>query len=258
MKTRVLSGMMMLPLLIFFIFGGPLLDAFVFLLGVLAMREFFQAHKENHFTPSFLIGVVAAVILYGIYILKLPSETYFFWIFICVFMCLISLFQMERRNLADAQITLLGIFYPVFFSFHIVLINGLEGKGQFVWMVLITAMATDIMAYFSGYFFGKHKLCPTISPKKTIEGAIGGTIFAVIASGVFGYFFTENDIFLCLLMGLVASIFSQLGDLSASVFKRKLGIKDYGNLIPGHGGVLDRIDSILFTAPVVYYFLVLI
>lgn len=100
---------------------------------------------------------------------------------------------------------------------------------------------------------GKHKLCPVISPKKTWEGAIGGILGSMILCLVFGLIFMRHAIVICLIVGFLGSIISMFGDLTASIFKRKMGIKDYGNLIPGHGGILDRFDSILFTAPLVYY-----
>ena len=114
------------------------------------------------------------------------------------------------------------------------------------------------MAYFSGYLLGKHKLCPHISPKKTIEGSVGGVIGSVVLSGLFGYFFMDDVLVHCMIIGVLGGIISQFGDLTASVFKRKMGIKDYGNLIPGHGGILDRFDSVLFTGPMVYYYIVLV
>ena len=125
-------------------------------------------------------------------------------------------------------------------------------------MVAGTAILTDIFAYFTGYFFGKHKLAPVLSPKKTIEGALGGVLGSVLFSIVFALI-AKLDIFPhMVIMGVVGSIFAQLGDLTASAFKRKIGIKDYGNIIPGHGGILDRVDSIIFTAPVIYYYLQLV
>lgn len=142
--------------------------------------------------------------------------------------------------------------------YHVVLTDQLEGYAVMVWLIFLTAFGTDVMAYFTGYAIGKHKLCPGISPKKTIEGAIGGTLGSVILCGAFGYFFANEFFIHCMIIGALGGVISQFGDLTASVFKRKMGIKDYGNLIPGHGGVLDRFDSVLFTAPLVYYYIVLV
>ena len=140
---------------------------------------------------------------------------------------------------------------------------------ELVWLVLLSAFCTDIFAYFTGVFLGKHKLCPNLSPKKTIEGAIGGTVGSIVCCGLFGRFLLPlvsgvysaalPDMTVhCLIIGLIGAIMAQCGDLTASAYKRKMGIKDYGTLIPGHGGIMDRFDSVLFTAPVVYYYIVLV
>ena len=179
------------------------------------------------------------------------------WFFGVVLVSLLYLFNIEHRKLSDAMATITGIFYVVFFSFHVTLVEQTDFSNM-VWLIVITAFGTDIMAYFSGYLLGKHKLCPKISPKKTIEGSIGGILGSVILSGLFGYFFMPEVLIHCMIIGVLGGIVSQFGDLTASVFKRKMGIKDYGNLIPGHGGILDRFDSVLFTGPMVYYYIVLI
>lgn len=121
-------------------------------------------------------------------------------------------------------------------------------------LVFVGAWVTDTFAYFSGFFFGKHKLIPSVSPKKTVEGAVGGTLFAVLGFVIVGfiYDYSVKNIVILALVGLVASIVSQFGDLAASLIKRHYGIKDYGKLFPGHGGVLDRFDSILAVSSCLY------
>ena len=146
----------------------------------------------------------------------------------------------------------------VFFLYHIILIDGLGEYSILIWLVIITAFSTDIMAYFSGYLFGKHKLAPNLSPKKTIEGAIGGAIGSILFSGLFGYFIVPRLLIHCLIIGLIGGIMSQFGDLTASALKRKMGVKDYGNLIPGHGGIMDRFDSVIFMAPIIYYYIMIV
>lgn len=133
--------------------------------------------------------------------------------------------------------------------------------GAFYWyFIFIGAWVTDTFAYFSGMLFGKHKLIPNVSPKKTVEGSIGGTLFCVgffVGYGALVNHFTASDISLLLIAcaGLVSAFVSQIGDLSMSVIKRTYGIKDYGKIFPGHGGVLDRFDSILAVAIVMALFL---
>ena len=106
--------------------------------------------------------------------------------------------------------------------------------------------------------FRSHKLCPKISPKKTIEGSIGGILGAILLCGLFGWIFVRPLFIHCLILGAMGGVITQFGDLTASIFKRHMGIKDYGKLIPGHGGIMDRFDSILFAAPMVYYYIVFV
>ncbi|MBQ9707699.1 MAG: phosphatidate cytidylyltransferase [Firmicutes bacterium] len=259
MKTRILSGLIMLPLVIILILGGYVLFAACFVIGIMAVREFFNGFKAMDVHPSLPIAVGAAVFLYASKLIVGESEhVMMFWFFGVVVASLLYLFKIEERKLEDAMATMVGIFYIIFFSYHITLVDMAEPYGLMVWLIVITAFGTDIMAYFVGVALGKHKLCPKISPKKTIEGSIGGILGSVILSGVFGFFFMPQVLLHCIIIGVLGGVVSQFGDLTASIFKRKMGIKDYGNLIPGHGGILDRFDSVLFTGPMVYYYIVLV
>ena len=257
MKTRVLSGLIMLPLLIILFLGGYVLFAACFVIGIMGVREFYNGFRKLDVKPSLGIACAAAAALYAINLTGARYEWYMLWFFGVVLVSLLYLFNIENRKLEDAMATITGIFYVVFFSFHVTLVDQTEYSSM-VWLIVITAFGTDVMAYFSGYLLGKHKLCPKISPKKTIEGSIGGILGSVILSGIFGYFVMPDLLVHCLIIGVLGGIVSQFGDLTASIFKRKMGIKDYGNLIPGHGGILDRFDSVLFTGPMVYYYIVLI
>ncbi len=257
MKTRVLSGLIMAPLLAILYFGGYVLFAACFIIGIMAVREFYNGFHAMDIKPNYGIAVIAAVALYAIDLFTDDPQWYMLWFFGAVLASLLYLFNIEHRKLEDAMATITGLVYVVFFSFHVTLVEQTE-YGILIWLVVLTAFGTDIMAYFSGFLFGKHKLSPKISPKKTIEGSIGGTLGSVILSGLFGYFFAPEVLVHCLIIGVLGGIVSQFGDLTASIFKRKMGIKDYGNLIPGHGGILDRFDSVLFTGPLVYYYIVLV
>lgn len=258
MKTRIISGLVMIPLLAILYFGGYILFAACLLIGIMGVREFYNGFTQMNVKPSFAIACVSALTLYLINLFCEKYEWYMLWFFGVVLVSLLYLFKIEKRRLEDAMATITGIFYVVFFSFHVTLVEQTGIYGRLVWLVVITAFGTDVMAYFSGFFFGKHKLCPKISPKKTIEGSIGGILGSVILSGIFGYFFMPDILTHCMIIGVLGGIVSQFGDLTASIFKRKMGIKDYGNLIPGHGGILDRFDSVLFTGPMVYYYIILV
>jgi phosphatidate cytidylyltransferase len=254
MKKRVISGVIMLPLLLIAYFGGVALLIGSFIVGVLGVREFFNGFRKIGINPSFLIAFLSAVGLYVINIVKVNSDWYMLWFFCVVTASFLYLFNTGKRRLEDGAATITGIFYVVFFSYHLALTGQIENYPVMVWLIILSAFGTDVMAYFTGVTIGRHKLCPGISPKKTVEGAIGGFLGSIILCGVCGYYLAGEILLHCLIIGALGGVVSQLGDLTASVFKRKMDIKDYGNLIPGHGGVLDRFDSLLFTAPMVYYY----
>ena len=138
----------------------------------------------------------------------------------------------------------------------------LEDGKLLVWLIFASAWGSDTMAYVVGMLFGKHKLPSELSPKKTVEGCIGGIVGAALIGFAISFLYHDNNLFIIsphivfALIGVFGSLISQLGDLTASAIKRNHAIKDYGDIIPGHGGILDRFDSIIFVAPVVYYFLV--
>jgi phosphatidate cytidylyltransferase len=255
MKTRVLSAFIMLPLMAVIYFGGLWLVAMCFVIGALGVREFFKGFEFLEIKPSFPIAVVSAVGLYTIFLGGGQAEWYLCWIFLSVLASLLYLFNIEKRKLEDAMATIAGIFYVVYFSFHVVLVDNTGDASILVWLIVLSAFGSDVCAYFTGMAIGRHKLSPKISPKKTIEGAIGGIFGSILVCGTFGFYFANQYFIHCLAIGAIGAILSQCGDLTASIFKRKMGIKDYGNLIPGHGGILDRFDSVLFTAPVIYYYI---
>lgn len=141
-------------------------------------------------------------------------------------------------------------------------LGGIYGSF-YVFLALVTAWMSDTGAYFCGKFLGKNKLCPEVSPKKTIEGFFGGIITCIVSLMIIACIFNNLifpekqhiNYFLIIIMGLIGSIISTLGDLCFSIIKRKYGVKDFGNLVPGHGGILDRFDSVIFVAPYVFLFL---
>lgn len=259
MKTRVLSAIIMLPLLaLLFIGGRPLLIA-CFVIGLMGVREFYHGFENLNVKPSFMVANISILGLYAVNLFA-PAEYHYYmlWFLAVIIMSLLYLFNIEKRELADAMATMTGVFYVVFLSLHVTLVEQIGEYGILVWLIFITAFGTDTMAYFTGFAIGKHKLAPKISPKKTIEGSVGGILGSILLCGLFGYFVVPELLLHCVVIGILGGIISQFGDLTASIFKRKMGIKDFGNLIPGHGGILDRFDSVLFTAPMVYYYIVLV
>ncbi|HHX13590.1 MAG TPA: phosphatidate cytidylyltransferase [Clostridiales bacterium] len=258
MKIRILSGLLMVPFLVFFWLGGRCLIGLCCLIALIGVTEFYNAFKQLGVRGNRLIGWAGVLALYLIGWFR-PDNLRFvlFWLFLFTVCSFLYIFRLERRQPIDGLVTLAGLIYVGFFSYHLVLLDRLVPAGM-VWLVLTGAFGTDIFAYFIGTAIGRHQLVPSISPKKTVEGAIGGVLGSVLLSGIAGWLLFPHHWHHGLLIGLLSGIVSQLGDLSASVLKRHLGIKDFGQLIPGHGGILDRFDSIFFTAPVVYYYALLV
>lgn len=155
------------------------------------------------------------------------------------------------------------VYAPVMFAF-IYRTRELGYGIYLVWMILISSWMCDTCAYAVGMLFGKHKLTPRLSPKKSIEGAIGGVAGSALAGGLYGHFLVEKVVagqevtWIFVLLSAAGAVISQVGDLAASAIKRNHGIKDYGHLIPGHGGIMDRFDSVIFTAPIIYALAVLL
>ncbi len=258
MKTRVIAGLCMAPLLLIIYFGGLPLTIAAFLIAFMGIKEFYTGWEALGVKPSKNIAYAMIIVLYAVHlIVGYEPVILCAWLFAAITVAMIYGWDMNKRGPYDAMATVLGLVYVVFFSYHIVLIDQTP-FSKFTWLVVIAAFGSDIMAYFTGYLIGKHKLAPVLSPKKTIEGAIGGLVGAAFFCGLFTYFVMPEYMIHAVVIGFFGGAFSQAGDLTASAFKRKMGIKDYGNLIPGHGGIMDRFDSIIFVAPLVYYYIVLV
>jgi len=258
MLKRVISGIIGVPILIGIVhYGGIALFLSVLIVCLIGLREFYKAVAVKEIKTLDLVGYITAIMIISSFYYAYSINFVLFSLVLAVMLLSSIMILNTKYTVLDGAITFIGIIYVAIFLGHVVLISK-EANSIAIWLVFITAFGTDTFAYFSGYFFGKRKLCPTISPKKTVEGAIGGVIGTIILSLGFGYLFLKEHLFAVLLIGLIGSIFSMAGDLTASLIKRKVGIKDFGNIMPGHGGVLDRFDSIIFTAPVVYYLLVFI
>lgn len=264
MKTRIISGLVMAPLLIVLYLGGWFLWAAALLIAIMGLQEFYNGWNNLDVQPSKTIGYIMTVLLF---VTAIPfgsgegsAVPQFYenmmvmciWVFIAVAAGMIYGWKIDKRGTYDAAATVTGLVYIPFFTYHMVLID-MTDYSLFIWIVVIAAFGSDIFAYFTGYFLGKHKMAPNLSPKKTIEGAVGGLIGSSLLSWLFGFIFMREKALVCLVLGLVGGVAGMAGDLTASMFKRKMGIKDYGTLIPGHGGIMDRFDSVIFVAPVIYY-----
>ena len=259
-KRTISSVVLVLVLAFILIINKPIIDTlFVILLSVAGVYEYNKAFKSAGYHPIEWVGYLGCVsiLLMGNNIqpeLKVTLAKVALPL-ILILMFINILLKNLKVTIIDLAISLLSVAYiPFLFSF-MKLIFSMESGRILMMFVLFGAFASDVMAYL----IGKRKLCPVISPKKTVEGAVAGVIgvvvsylaICIISNSFWG---TNFNIVYILILGVVASISGQFGDLAASSIKRHCNIKDFGNVLPGHGGILDRCDSIMFVAPIVYIF----
>lgn len=262
MNSRYLGAVIIAPIILFLFVGSVYLKYLVMILSIIGMHEFYNSVKKNGINSLSKLGYLICI-MYYFYVDYNANYKFIFLALIIISFILMCIPVVDSKyNFIDIATTIFGFIYVgVFFSF-IVAVDNLKYGNYFVWLIFIASWICDTAAYYSGKLLGKKKLCPRLSPKKTIEGSIGGIIGSIISCTLFGIFSTYKGVPLSIyhyaVIGLFCGILSQFGDLFASSIKRHAGVKDYGNLIPGHGGILDRFDSILFSAVVVYYYLIIV
>ncbi len=249
LSKRVLSGVIgVIALIAIMMTGGLLLKLSLMVLSIVALFEFYKAINRLDAKPIMLVGYLSSVLfLLSLYFDKITVDL----IFTILMIISLSITVLgNTKTIKDVAATFIGILYIPFLLYHLIYLDG----TKYMWLVFIIAFGTDTFAYLVGTKFGKNKLCPHISPKKSVEGAIGGIIGSVMLSLIYGLFFEIQPLWSLGVMAILGSVVSQIGDLTASRIKRLAGIKDFGKLMPGHGGALDRFDSIIFAAPFVYYY----
>lgn len=231
----------------------------VALVSLYALHEMYSAIGIKNNTPLYITSIVFSAALYAVEI-YIPHFTMLLLFLYVVVMFCILLMNHKQVKISDIALCLFMTIYIVYTMLHISFVRALPYGNFGIFLIFIGAFGTDTFAYFVGVTCGKKKLCPEISPKKTVEGAIGGILGNVLCFAITGivlkYAFAVNVNYLYLMiLGLICGIFSEIGDLAASMIKRQYGVKDYGDLLPGHGGIMDRLDSIIFVAPIVYCFI---
>ncbi len=268
MKTRITSGIVLFILLVpTFLIGGYFTLTVLAAVSIMGVYELLRVFNSERKTGAY-IEYVLCVLFYSFIALEYadivslePSEIITMFI-VLVFLLELVLFVFKYPEIKTEEV-LINVFsfvyLPVLLSF-IFRIRSMEDGIYLVWMTIITSWICDTCAYFSGVFLGKHKAFPILSPKKTWEGCAGGIVGSVIFSVIFGIVINifssiELSIPALIAVAFLGSIISMFGDLAASAIKREFGIKDYSNLIPGHGGILDRFDSVIFVSPVIFYML---
>jgi len=248
--------------------GGIPLTVLVLIIVILGSREYTQILQHKGFLPSSKIilgsSILFAVLAYFDRFDLIPlaftvsTVAAFMWV----------LFRGKQPYIANVATTILGFVYCGWFPLHLLFLRDIGGSPVFdglikhstsstgvayALMLFFSVILTDSMCYYSGLKFGKHKLSPVISPNKTVEGAIGGSISCIIFCLAFGSAL-QIEWYHSLVIGILIAAFAQIGDLAESMIKRDAGVKDSSNILPGHGGFLDRTDSYILTIPVLYYY----
>lgn len=258
MLVRVLTGLIGLAVFFVVLFFDPIVfNVVIYLLTVGMLAEVYKATKPG--IPLIIAGFVSAVMITAGSLLNVSFAAIIVSAMIYAVMCIALHGQKKYTEVLSSA----------FCTWYIVLFTGAlcSVRRDFdiygIIMVCLCAWMTDTAAFFSGKLFGKHKLIEHVSPKKTVEGAIGGVLFTALSSAVYAFILMRLNVIDSTIMnytefaflGLFGSIMSQLGDLFASAIKRDCGIKDFGTIFPGHGGILDRFDSVVFIVPFIYGFM---
>ena len=268
-RTRLLSGILLMVIaLVTLITGGELLFAVLLLISLIGMSELYKVFSIERKAPG-IVGYIFAVLYYALVYSEpqLPGEklTWFMMLFMAYLTCLMAVlvFAYPRYNTQQIFAAFFGLFYVAVMLSYIYQTRILPGGVFTVWLVFVCSWGCDTCAYCVGMLIGKHKMAPVLSPKKSVEGGIGGILGAALIGVLYALAINhwggaEASVLTYAIIGAAGGAISQIGDLAASALKRYHNIKDYGKLIPGHGGILDRFDSVIFTAPIIYYLAILL
>ncbi len=262
--TRLISGIILVILAVLIVgAGGSILFAVNGAVSMVGLFELYRVLKIEK-TPLAAIGYLSCAFYYGL--IWFDGHRYVTLMAIGTLMFLMSFYVFTFPKYQTQEITaaFFGVFYVGIMLSYLYQVRQMPDGGYLVWLIFFSSWGCDTCAYCVGKLLGKHKMTPVLSPKKTIEGAIGG----ILGSAVLGYGYAallghqmieiKNPCLACALACGVAAMISQVGDLAASAIKRNHQVKDYGHLIPGHGGILDRFDSMIFTAPAIYLVITLL
>ena len=271
MKTRVISGVVaaLIGALVVWQYYTPVFDIAAFAIYTVAVFEIYRTFKEgNSKVAAALLVVVGALIIFDRYYATNLIAIAVAFTVAAVFIVVFDFENIKFTSIASSVIFAAYVLFGIYNLVRLKRIMPIEYYGcDAAFLVILCAgiaWGGDIMAYFSGYFFGKHKMAPKLSPKKTIEGAVGGVLGSIVLALAMTYGYSKlplsantvvgnigENYLLLILFAALGSFVGMIGDLFASAVKRQQGIKDYGNIMPGHGGVLDRFDSFLLVAVII-------
>ncbi len=255
--TRLVSGVILVLIALMGInAGGWVLFLISLALALIGTFELYRAlgiHRGGRTIDMLeLFGYISVILYYVSLVYMWGSYQVFAIICSLVIVMFVYVFSYPKYNARQIMETYFGVIYVGVMLSFVYQTRCLEGGQFIVWLIFLCSWGCDTCAYCAGRLFGKHKMAPVLSPKKTIEGAIGGVAGATILGMIYALL-TQGPVMEYMIICLIGALISMVGDLSASAIKRNADIKDYGKLIPGHGGVLDRFDSVIFTAPIIYF-----
>jgi phosphatidate cytidylyltransferase len=258
LKTRIITALVGIPILLGLLYlGGNYWRGAVLLLAGIALLEYTAMMHYQGFKPLIIpAGGIGLVLLFRGQLDHYLAGLFFAgWLLMVLFVVI----NYPRFNFMDLALSFFGAFYCGYLLSYALALPELQGAYLNLLLCLVLTWASDIGGYLFGTLWGNYKLAPQLSPGKTREGAIGAVILTIIVAVSFKYIFSMEylSLFYTILLGICVSGAAQLGDLLESALKRYFGVKDSGRIIPGHGGVLDRFDSLMLVLPVVYYFMVL-
>ncbi|HIZ81037.1 MAG TPA: phosphatidate cytidylyltransferase [Candidatus Mediterraneibacter pullistercoris] len=268
-RTRLLSGILLMVIaLATLITGGELLFGVLLLISLIGMYELYRVFSIEKKAPG-IVGYAFAVIYYAlIYFEPWISNEELSWqtmLFMAYLICQMAVlvFAYPKYNTQQIFASFFGLFYIAVMLSYIYQTRILPEGIFTVWLVFVCSWGCDTCAYCVGMLIGKHKMAPVLSPKKSVEGGIGGILGAALIGVIYALAINQwggadADVLTYAFIGAAGGAISQIGDLAASAIKRYHNIKDYGKLIPGHGGILDRFDSVIFTAPIIYYLAIIL
>lgn len=254
-KTRLISGIVLVIIALATIISGSWILFFTLLaVSLIGMRELYKVMKvsDEHVTVLELVGYLGAVLYYIAMKADFGNYGTMATIISMILILFVYVFGYPKYHAEQVMAAFFGVVYVAVMLSFIYLTRSLPDGKFLVWLIFLCSWGCDTCAYCVGMLIGKHKMAPVLSPKKSIEGAVGGVAGAALL-GVIYAAATQGKMAEYALICAVGALISMVGDLAASAIKRNQNIKDYGKLIPGHGGILDRFDSVIITAPVIYY-----
>lgn len=258
-KTRLLSGIVLVALaLVLIITGGDLLLVSTLVISYIGMFELYRIFHIEKSAPG-IIGYLAATVYYCNLRFEFIPDLMMFVLGFFMLLMFAYVFTYPKYKTEQIMAAFFGVFYVAVMLSYVYQTRMLTAGAYIVWLIFLCSWGCDTCAYCVGMLIGKHKMSPKLSPKKSIEGAVGGVVGAALLTILYGMIFksamnsTQTHVFIMAGISAVGALISMVGDLTASAIKRNYEIKDYGKLIPGHGGILDRFDSVIFTAPVIYF-----